>query len=409
MGEENKNEDRNSGSESTIILNNFMIAPFRLERYFLNHWFLLLILIPYLTLVVLGLIYSLLDRTFPQLDLRWTAGIFTDPLFFIILCVFAFSGPSYISWTKRIPGAFQQFLDKNHLESNQEGRSVASDYKAFTDKYQQYLLSSWRYTTIGTVLIFVFIFIILVNPYKHYFASTGRLELDIFAFMHITVMYIYFPVVSVYFVGVAFWTLIATGQYINKLTQNFNLKIQPSHPDKCGGLSFLGEFSFRMALPLLMTIVSLSTLAIFIIVFWVSNNESNTMVALLFLSSPLVLLMAYLVFLGPIWRIHLNMLESRNRNWDEFAARIEYVKERLRSYLDSGKIDDAERAKKELEILDAIHPEKNTYPIWPFDTQILIKFLTPQIVPLVSFVVSSIQDGKGSVLSNILHTLFGQK
>ncbi|HAW51972.1 MAG TPA: hypothetical protein DCX54_06530 [Flavobacteriales bacterium] len=103
------------------------------------------------------------------------------------------------------------------------------------------------------------------------------------------------------------------------------------------------------------------------------------------------------------------MLESRNRNWDEFAARIEYVKERLRSYLDNGKIDDAERAKKELEILDAIHPEKNTYPIWPFDTQILIKFLTPQIVPLVSFVVSSIQDGKGSVLSNILHTLFGQK
>ena len=220
MGKENENAESNLESESIEVLNDFKLAPFRLERYFINHWFLLLILIPYLTLVVLGLIYSLLDRTFPLLHLRWTAGIFTDPLFFIILCVFAFSGPSYIAWTKRIPSAFQQFLDKNHIELIREGRSVTSDYKAFTDNYQKYLLSNWRYLAIGTTLVFVFIFIIVVNPYKQYFVSTGSLELDIFAFMHITVMYIYFPIVAAYLIGMAFWTLIATGQYINKLTQN---------------------------------------------------------------------------------------------------------------------------------------------------------------------------------------------
>jgi hypothetical protein len=53
-----------------------------------------------------------------------------------------------------------------------------------------------------------------------------------------------------YYLGIIAWTLFISGRYITKLIQMFALKIEPLHPDKCGGLKVLGNLCFSLASPI---------------------------------------------------------------------------------------------------------------------------------------------------------------
>ena len=78
------------------------------------------------------------------------------------------------------------------------------------------------------------------------------------------------------------------------------------------------------------------------------------------------------------------MIEWREEYQDNFAERNALLEQRIQSSLDKQDVADAKAAKEEMEILQILHPDKITYPVWPFDRTILFKFLTPQIIPLLS-------------------------
>src|SRR5438876_5772293 len=56
----------------------------------------------------------------------------------------------------------------------------------------------------------------------------------------------------------ALWILTITGSYLSRLTSRFGLLIQPGHADHCCGLKFLGDFTLKMALIMLMTSILLA-------------------------------------------------------------------------------------------------------------------------------------------------------
>jgi hypothetical protein len=363
--------------------------------------------LPYLALVLLGGAYSLLNGTFPKLGVRWTYTLFTDPLFVVILIVLLVSSIFYIAWNKRLPQFFGELLKKELIVSKQAERDTTVAYTTYIKSYKKFIWSKWRYLFVGLSYLFYFIFIIASRPYSSYFRQTGQLLMDIIGFLHLTVMYVLFPIIVLYLIGVAIWNLFATGRFIHKLPEYFELKIRPNHPDKSGGLKIIGDFCFRMVLPLLLSIASMSVIVIFINFSWWENTESNTLSSLLIIFLPLVLLITFYAFLGPLWGIHTYMEEVKNNYEEKYANRLGDLLRIVERYIEFGELDQAEKSRTELELLNVLHPEKMNYPAWPFDTQLFIKFLVPQIFPVISYIISSKGDFQLQGLVDFLGAMLG--
>ena len=69
----------------------------------------------------------------------------------------------------------------------------------------------------------------------------------------------------------------------------------------------------------------------------------------------------------------------------------------MQSSLDKHDMEDAKAAREELEILQVLHPDKIMYPAWPFDRSILVKFLTPQIIPFLSLLSGLVEPLIGAL------------
>jgi len=50
-------------------------------------------------------------------------------------------------------------------------------------------------------------------------------------------------------------------------------------------------------------------------------------------------------------------------------------------------LEEAKAIKEKPEIIQALHSDNDSYPIWPFDRSILLKFLAPQIVSVLSLLI----------------------
>jgi hypothetical protein len=388
------------------VLSDFQIFPQKFEQYLLKHWFLLTVFIPYAALVITGFLYAQIDGTFPSLDMRWTVGILTDWQFVFYMSGYIVSIIPYAIWYRKVPGTFQQFLSNNLLETWEQGHDVTAEYMDFIADYKKHLTGRWRYLPIGICTFMILIFILAVNPYTAYFSVRSDSLLNFLGILHITFMYVIAPLMWAYLAGVAAWTLVATGKYIREIPRRFKLKIKPSHPDKSGGLRFLGRFSFMMALPLLIGTVFISMIGIGggEKLFYLSGySEGRIILGMAYISMPLILLLTYIAFLGPLWSIHRFMADKRSEYEDDFAIRVENTQAAMLTYLDNGEIKKAETAKIELEILQALHPDRIKYPVWPFDFQVTLSFLIPQIFPIINLVrgdpfdtileaLSSIQD-----------------
>jgi hypothetical protein len=60
-------------------------------------------------------------------------------------------------------------------------------------------------------------------------------------------------VVGWYCIGILTWTVYISGWYIRKLVRAFEFRIQPFHPDQCGGLKLLSNFCFGLVSPILIS------------------------------------------------------------------------------------------------------------------------------------------------------------
>ena len=214
-----------------------------------------------------------------------------------------------------------------------------------------------------------------------------------------TILYIVVATIAAVFLeGYVFvagsWVLAVTGKYLKDLTLQFKFHIQPSHPDHCGGLRTLGNFSLGMALPLL--ILSL-LLGLYTLVGFTPLGVHLLEPIFATILLPFVLLLAAIAFFVPLWNVHRKMVDRRKEYDDNFADWAAKLEQTIRSSIenqepiDTQALEKAKTAKEEMEILQVLHPDKVNYPVWPFDRQILIAFLTPQIPAILSLLTDLVK------------------
>ena len=278
--------------------------------------------------------------------------------------------------------------DKRCFQSLTDAMNIEDEYLVFLKGYQEQLLSKKRYIIILPIIILASIFVTLalvripgiISGLKHY---PGVSNIYIMVYLvRWTLLVLCANVFLSYLCGVGAWVMIVTGSYVRKLPANFLLTIQPSHPDNCGGLRFLGAFSLNMVLPLLIGTTLLGVYGIGLTIqHGITLFTMASSVGLFFIALPLL----FSASIIPLWKIHRTMVCNRGVYEDEYAQYISAVENGVRNLLDKGMFKEAAVASKEkIEIEQGLHPDKIRYPVWPFRFPILFTLLISQLIPVIS-------------------------
>src|SRR5260221_1743263 len=150
-------------------------------------------------------------------------------------------------WRKSPPKTLRDLLEKRRIY-HPDG-DANQPYLRFLEHYRDALGSPKRYFLSG------FLMITFVSLSVYGIVHTlSVVHLNMFAAILFTVgdlllMLAYLG--GAYCIGILTWAVSISGWYVRKLMRAFELRIQPFHTDKCGGLKLLGNFCFGLGTPLL--------------------------------------------------------------------------------------------------------------------------------------------------------------
>lgn len=308
---------------------------------------------------------------------------------------------AYLRWVSMIPAIFEWFRKPIHRLKPKHG-DFDTKYLAYLQEYKK-LLQSKTYSAIASVSVItiVAIFMLMLG-----FGNLESLQFMLSELWRSALLIFFF--VWAYFLGLGAWPVFVTMQFIKGLSDDFYFEIQPSHPDKCGGLKPLGDFCFAMSLPIIIGGLVLGFVGVAGVSLAIGEAGANlyryfgfctnctftpfsayfSLILLIFFFTPLI----FATFFVPLWKIHHVMISSRREAEDDFATRVANLEEQIRSGIKSdADVGEAKIAKDKLEIIKVLDPNTTGYPTWPFRASLFLVLFSPQILSIAGFVLSVYQ------------------
>lgn len=286
---------------------------------------------------------------------------------------------SFNLWRSSIRETFERLGTKRRIHLKSEHGDFNKEYRAFLDEYQADLLSAKRYIFITLLMVIcLLLFWVLLMPYVSFSARLSPLLL------FVTPGALFLG----YFVGVSSWIMIVSGNRLRALTLTFTLNIEPTHPDNCGGLRFLGNFCLYMALPILAGVTFFALYGIGGAFLPALIHDQQTVrigagLGLMALDVPL----AIFSFFFPLWYIHREMVKCKEAYEDIFGDYLSRLEKNLWAALTQQHLKEAKALNKEIQIARVLNPDIQGYPSWPFDRRILLIYLLPQALPILSILL----------------------
>jgi hypothetical protein len=192
------------------------------------------------------------------------------------------------------------------------------------------------------------------------------------------------PLYWSYLLGTGGAAALATARFLR--ASSSHLRVQPGHPDGCGGLEPIGTFCLFLSAPFLLAGLILTFVAVSSA--WhpllrdpnlIEPLRHAARVGLLVCVAPF----AALGFFWPLWGLHLCMAEQRDAYESSYA---DYLGSLLRDA--EAARGDAARSRDAIAAINSakstLAPDKIGFPVWPFDVEIVLKFSVPQITALAA-------------------------
>ena len=288
-------------------------------------------------------------------------------------------------WRRSIPNTFQKLLDKGHIRSKGREEDLEEEYLHFLQLYQSALWNKKRYFLISATIPVTLILLLLIEVRYISPASPNWL---IIQWLGIILFVAPPALLWGYLLGASSWAMYNNGLCVGKITKKFNLNVEPSHPDNCGGLKLLGNFCLGMALPILVGVSFFGLYGLGGVLYPKLLNgqqavQLSSTIGLLVFDGPL----AAIAFFVPLWGIHCEMLTGKEVYEDKFAEYITKLEKGIWLSLEKGMVDQAKAAKEEMDVMQALNPNTIGYPTWPFNRRILLIYLAPQILPILSLIL----------------------
>lgn len=228
-----------------------------------------------------------------------------------------------------------------------------------------------------------------------------------------------------FIIGLMAWRMVTTSIYVWKLGKEFYLEPLLGHPDEAGGLSPLGNLCLWNALIITIPAIYLGgwiLLGIIIeygilflgkifsisdklkmfdfLISWLYFMKTNNFViqstyfAPIFIWLLLILVpFALVTFLLPLWKVHRIMEEWRKEKliqFDHLAYSINQLESKLLNEAEKLDPKEFETLQKELEMMQQVYIRNEKLPVWPFNMEIIRKFLVSQTLPALSIIISQV-------------------
>lgn len=217
-----------------------------------------------------------------------------------------------------------------------------------------------------------------------------------------------------YFIdGLGVWKLLVIALTVGRLSRNFQVSVQVMHPDQSGGLKPLGDLCVANALILLgptmffatTIVVGSSPDLIKLYPIFQRSAELYLFEGGLFHAMLIAMLgLAVLVFLLPLYEIHREMVRQgalHRQRLDTLTQQMDQINQEMLNLAQPFNSSDAPKRLDTLKFLRQIYDANDKVPAWPFNRSNVIKFLTSQIVPLLSLIGKPLLDVVQTVLTNL--------
>lgn len=303
------------------------------------------------TLVLRGEPKGLLEDWFP-----WLWVCFFNP---VIL--------GYYLWAAKAIGKLSRNLEKaNVVEIYEKNIDMA------LSAYQQ----PWRKVfALGIAIICSLLFFLSRSDFDNW---TGSGTLPKLAATTVTLPTIYMGSMLVLNLITNIWV-------IQEFLSNKELQVNPLHPDQCGGLSSLSEYSLKTAYlaAVFGGMIGLSE-------YQVITQGLAQRYWILHLGLLLYLVVSLLCFFAPLLTAHTGMKEAKEKLLMTIAQQFHDDYKRTQSNLNA----DAQTLKNEIakiRELRSFYALTDKFPVWPFDVQTLRKYSVSAATPLLPPLIGLLQ------------------
>jgi hypothetical protein len=162
------------------------------------------------------------------------------------------------------------------------------------------------------------------------------------------------------------------------------------HPDRCGGLAFLGRFSLRGAYLLAIVALDISLLILHNVdIVGVSAMSDRYVVGAILAYG----LLAPLAFFAPLASAHRGMSQAKVDAEKLISDEANRLYKSIQVDLGHGRLDATAIA--QLDDLHRLSKMTADFPVWPLDLGTIGRFATIVLIPLIPALISSLLDMMG--------------
>jgi hypothetical protein len=244
------------------------------------------------------------------------------------------------------------------------GSDIATRYQDFLEGYRRALSGPVSYLPSGMLVICYMVYtvsqFILANDRQDNFPVV------ILSFLPILMI----AMLLFYSIGTTLSAIFISGRYLRKLLRYFQVRSNPTHPDKCGGLKILGNFCWLLALPLLVGFILFPVNGL--ISRWLNPGVDRLPVSLwvtLLIVFVLALPITIWASIGPLWMIHTQMVHEGEIYQQNQSIERDILQNQIHHLLDENKLEQAKVVKEKRELEETLY---TSYPTWPFIAKVQI-------------------------------------
>jgi hypothetical protein len=238
-----------------------------------------------------------------------------------------------------------------------------SDMNLALSTYQK----SWR---------MFFSFVLAVITSVAYFKSRAYTEawtsINLIAKFTSTIAYF----VGSYLMIMLILTLITNYRTLRQILHNKRFNLNPLHPDRCGGLKSLSEYSLKTA--------SLAIVFCVMIVLMLYQFRDTEVYKWIMLGIPLYVVIASTCFFAPLITAHTKMKEAKDKLLSSISKQFQedylYAQKEL-----NGNAEKLKEAVAKIQQTQTLHDLIDQFPVWPFNAATFRKFSIFLITPLLPF------------------------
>lgn len=184
--------------------------------------------------------------------------------------------------------------------------------------------------------------------------------------------------------GLIGWRTFVIGNWISQLGSKFRISPILGHPDESGGLQPIGNICLKIG-------IACSILPTAIGIILLLNVLQSYIIGWVIILFAIVMPMPFIGFLIPLLNIHKGMKEAKMITELRINKINGYIHSNTNDMLENFelmKVSEIQERSNKVDFFKKMYLDVKKCPTWPFNLNMLLRFVTSQVIPFVALIKS---------------------